>query len=191
VGDSGDDEPAPSVEEDSCGHAKIQWLLASIGRKLGCQIWIAANDRAKTWNGQKLGDFSVETLPNLGLDDSSQKIIGLIDVIWLKGAKQIAAAFEVEHTTSIYSGLLRMSDLVVLAPNLNFPLYLVAPQSRLEKVRRELSRPTFQVLELHKRCAYFSDEALISEAGGIMQWATAPSATPSGGRSTSEHGSNP
>ena len=80
------------------------------------------------------------------------------------------------YTTSIYSGLLRMSDLTVLSPNLNFPLYIVAPEERLDKVRRELSRPTFQALELHKRCGLFSFEALNREAAGMMQWASDPSA---------------
>lgn len=73
---------------------------------------------------------------------SSQRLISLIDVLWIKKNK-VAAAFEVEHTTSIYSGLLRMSDLVALSPNLTFPLYIVTPQERIEKVRAELSRPTF------------------------------------------------
>ena len=81
----------------------------------------------------------------------------------------VTAAFEVEHTTSIYSGLLRMSDLVALAPNINFPLYIVTPDVRLNQVRRELSRPTFQTLELHKRCGFFSEEKLLQEAEPIMR----------------------
>jgi hypothetical protein len=69
----------------------------------------------------------------------------LIDVLWLKG-NAIVAAFEVESTTSIYSGLLRMSDLVAMQPNLNIPLYLVAPDDRREKVITEVNRPTFSRL---------------------------------------------
>ena len=88
----------------------------------------------------------------------------------------MVAAFEVEHTTSVYSGLLRMSDLAALSPNLNFPLYIVAPEDRMNKVRRELSRPTYQYLELHRRCGFFSDEDLIREADAIMRWASDPSA---------------
>ena len=41
---------------------------------------------------------------------------------WLKG-NAVVAAFEIESTTSIYSGLLRMSDLIAMQPNLNIPLY--------------------------------------------------------------------
>ena len=72
----------------------------------------------------------------------------------------------------------RFSDklLVALSPNINFPLYIVTPDIRLEQVRRELARPTFQVLELHKRCGFFSEESLIQNAENIMRWANHPSA---------------
>ena len=50
---------------------------------------------------------------------------------------------EIEHTTSIYSGLLRMSDLVAMQPNLQIPLFIVAPDVRRNKVIEEVNRPTF------------------------------------------------
>lgn len=168
-------EPIP-CEPTSPNHTQVQWLLAKIGKKLGCRIWIAANDHNKEWQGERLGDLSLKDMPYLGMvDPEVQRIIGLIDVLWIKGTNQIAAAFEVEQTTSIYSGLLRMSDLVVLVPIINFPLYIVAPKTRMDQVRRELSRPTFQALELHKRCGFFSNEDLAREAENIMFWASNPS----------------
>ena len=163
-------------EEGALEHTEIQWLLAKLGRKLGCRVWVAANDRKREWKGESLESLSIQKLPSLGLDPDSQRIISLIDVVWLKGANQVAAAFEVEHTTSVYSGLLRLADLASLSPNLNFPLYIVAPTARLEKVRRELSRPTFQMLELHRRCAFFASEALVEAAENIMRWANTPAA---------------
>ncbi len=120
--------------------------------------------------------MSVDALPTLGAGSEAEKIVSLIDVIWLKGRHGIVAAFEVESTTSIYSGLLRMSDLSVLVPNLSFPYYIVAPEKRLDKVRRELRRPTFQALEIHERCGFFSCESLISQADNILRWAADPSA---------------
>jgi hypothetical protein len=62
------------------------------------------------------------------------------------------------------------------ADNLNFPLYIVTPKHRLDKVQRELSRPTFQMLELHKQCGFFSFEGLMAEAENIMRWASDPTA---------------
>lgn len=163
----------PAAEQ---AHTHVQWLLARMGRKLGCRVWVAANDRAREWEGERLGSLSIARLPALGLDPDSQRAIALIDVVWLRGANQVAAAFEVEHTTSIYSGLLRMADLASLSPNLNFRLYIVAPAARLAKVRRELQRPVFQLLELHRRCGFFSAEALLEASDGMMRWASGPDA---------------
>ena len=173
-------EPDPIIEpplppEPSTSHTQIQWLLAKIGRKLGCKVWIAVNDHSKEWKGERLGDMSLDALPSLGLDEEALELIKRIDVLWLKGANQVAGAFEIECTTSVYSGLLRLSDLTALSPNLSFPLYIVVPEKRIEKVRRELSRPTFQTLELNLRCGFFSEEALIQDADHIMKWGSDPS----------------
>ena len=139
-------------------------------------MWIAANDRHRRWNGELLGDLSVRRLPSLGLHAASQRLVSLIDVVWLRDANQVVAAFEVECTSSIYSGLLRLADLGALSPNLTFPLYIVTPPERVEKVRRELSRPAFQRLGVHERCAFFASTDLIAHAESIMQWATGPDA---------------
>ncbi len=69
-----------------------------------------------------------------------------------------------------------MADLAVLSPNLSFPLYVVAPRARLARVRRELSRPTFQRMELHRRCGFFAEEELLDAAPSIARWAGGPSA---------------
>jgi hypothetical protein len=39
-----------------------------------------------------------------------------------------------------------------------------------------LSRPTFQTLDLHKRCGFFSCESLLRHSDGILRWATSPAA---------------
>jgi hypothetical protein len=178
---SEDEHDSTSVSGSDVGqaipaHTETQLMLAKIGKKLGCNVWIAANDHGRPCEGGKLGDWSVKALPNLGVDPDTQKVISLIDVLWLRGAHQVAAAFEIEHTTSIYSGLLRLSDLVAMSPNLNFPMYIVSPENRLEQVRKELSRPTFQMLDLHKRCAYISEESLTANAEHILKWATSSTA---------------
>ncbi len=171
------DETAEDEKEEIISqHTQAQWLLAKIGHHFDCRVWIAQNDRTKSWEDESLGSLSIEKMPFLGLDDTSQRIIGMIDVLWLRGGNKIVAAFEIEQTTSIFSGLLRMADLAALSPNLNFPLYIVAPEKRLSKVKKELSRPTFQALDLHRRCAFFSSEDLVREADNIMQWANDPAA---------------
>jgi hypothetical protein len=151
-------------------HTHLQWLLATIGRRLGYRVWIAANDWGKAHEGETLGSLSEPSLPSLGISAEARRVVSLIDVLWLRGEGEVAAAFEVEHTTSVCSGLLRMADLASLSPNLAFPLYVVAPEERLDKVRRELSRPTLQALGLHRRSAFFSSQALEEAAPSIIKW---------------------
>jgi hypothetical protein len=79
---------------------------------------VARNDRNRTHNGVNFQDIPHlrKDLPRQ-FDDATNRTIELIDVLWLQG-DAIIAAFEVEHTTAIYSGLLRMSDLVSMQPNI-------------------------------------------------------------------------
>ena len=162
--------------DDVPGHTHAQWLLATLGRALGCRVWIASNDRGRVWNGEPLGALSVRHFPSVAVDPPSRRLLELIDVVWLQGTHRVVAAFEVEHTTTVYSGLLRLADLAAACPNLTVPLYVVTPAARLDKVRRELARPAFQALGLHRRCGFFSSEALAEAAAGMMQWATSPAA---------------
>jgi hypothetical protein len=114
---------------------------------MGLDVWVARNDKSRDWNGNQ---FS--TLPNLRsdlplqFDVATMKTVELIDVLWLK-VNAIVAAFEIESSTTIYSGLLRMSDLLSMQPNLNIPLYIVAPDDRRNKVIAEVNRPTFRRLQ--------------------------------------------
>jgi hypothetical protein len=141
---------------------EIQWLLLKLGSDMGFDIWVARNDRGKEYKGNRIGDLKrlKNELP-LQFDDATNRTIELIDVLWLQG-NAIVSAFEIESTASIYSGLLRMADLIAMQPNLNIPLYLVAPDDRREKVMTEVSRPTFSRLSppLSEVCSYISFSSL-------------------------------
>lgn len=146
-------------------HTEIQFKLVQLGAAMGFDTHVARNDRNITWNGGKLADVDglIENL-QLPFDRKINETIDLIDVLWLDGG-QIVAAFEVESTTSIYSGLLRMSDLLAMNPNMEIRLYLVAPEARREKVKEQVNRPTFAKLRkpLVKVCRYVAFERLIAE----------------------------
>ncbi|WP_104898863.1 hypothetical protein [Nostoc sp. 'Peltigera membranacea cyanobiont' N6] len=63
-----------------------------------------------------------------------------------------------------------MADLVTLCPNLNFPLYIVVPESRINKVKEQLERPTFKKLKLHEKCSYIVIEELVEKWDIIMKY---------------------
>ena len=138
---------------------KIQALISKIGVSMGFSIWLPKGDRSRVlqeWEPEP-GQL-VDVLP-LGYDSGTMKTIEQIDVIWLR-KRSIVRAFEVEHTTSVYSGILRMADLVALQPNINIRLNIVAPITRRDKVFQEIQRPVFSLIEgrppLPEFCAYLS-----------------------------------
>ena len=71
--------------------------------------------------------------------------IRLIDVLWLeRSVGAVAAAFEVEHSTSIYSGIVRLLDVALGTDgDAERGLFLVAPDDREDEVRAQLARPPF------------------------------------------------
>lgn len=125
---------------------------------MGFAIWLPKGDRSRVLKAWTPGAGQlVEALP-LGYDPTTTATIEQIDVLWLKG-RSIVRAFEVEHTTSIYSGILRMADLVALQPNISVKLHIVASIERRDKVLREIRRPVFSLLDglvLWKTCTYLS-----------------------------------
>lgn len=127
-------------------HTEIQVWLRDLGHALGFDVWIAANDRAREVGAGKLGDGCLEVLPDTIASAPGADAIRMIDVLWLdRGQPRVAAAFEVEHTTSIYSGIIRLLDLALGAPgHATRGLFLVAPDDREEEVRAQLKRPAFQ-----------------------------------------------
>ena len=141
---------------------KIQALLAEIGERMGFRIWLPKSDRGrilKRWSPES--DVLLDVLP-LNYDEATLKTIEQIDVLWLK-KRSIVRAFEVEHTTSIYSGLLRMADLIALQPNMSIKLHIVAPAPKREKVFQEIRRPVFSLLEgraLSEICSYLSYDSV-------------------------------
>lgn len=177
VPESNNGEPEPELieEKKSSDHTEMQWLLLKLGSDMGFHVWVARNDRGKEFKGQKFSNLPrlKNDLP-LQFDDVTNKTIELIDVLWLQ-KNSIVAAFEIESTTSIYSGLLRMSDLIAMQPNLNIPLYLVAPDERREKVITEVNRPTFSRMKppLSEVCRFISFSALkeqIKQASAYIRY---------------------
>lgn len=160
-------EPSPPVvvgqmDTETSAHTEIQWMLLKLGSDLGLDVWVARNDRSRSSNGNRFADLPRlrRELPRQ-FDEATSRTIELIDVLWLRGTA-IVAAFEIESTTVIYSGLLRMADLLAMQPNLNIPLYVVAPDDRREKVLVEVNRPTFSRLSppLREACRFIAFSTL-------------------------------
>lgn len=132
-------------EREESEHTQIQHLLIKIGRALRYDVYVARNDRHRTCCGDSFALMTVSALPQRDWPPEVSDTVSLIDVIWLRPETgEIIAAFEVEKSTSIYSGILRLEDLVRSIPGCACALYLVAPDSREKEVMAQLSRPSFR-----------------------------------------------
>lgn len=147
-----------AARESDATHTEIQGWLRDLGHSLGFDVWIATNDRGRPYADGRLGDKCLAQLPDgitAGMDS-----VRLIDVVWIvRGSHEVAAAFEVEHSTSIYSGIVRMLDLALgTGVGENSTLFLVAPDSRRGEVEQQLCRPAFsRVSELNIRYLPYSE----------------------------------
>ena|SRR5437867_2710189 len=158
----GEEEVSEKTATETRESLQIQAALAEIGARIGLSIWLPKADRARVLNIWRTAtDVVLDELP-LNYENTTLRTIEQIDVLWLK-KRSIVRAFEVEHTTSIYSGLLRMADLIALQPNLNINLHIVAPAAKREKVFQDIRRPVFSLLEprpLADICTYLSYESI-------------------------------
>ncbi len=134
-------------------HCQVQTLLGAIGATKGYDICIPSYDRAKLdWS---LADqFDCRPVPPYGYQ-TVDHIIKEVDVIWLgKGSSDLKALFEVEHSTTIYSGLLRFNDVHLVAPQLRPTFSIVANDVRRNLFVKQLNRPTFRMNGLDEICTF-------------------------------------
>ncbi len=162
-------EKAPSI------HDEIQWRLIRLGNKTHLDVWVPKADQNKTYEGERFGDLVIPEFHDV-IDVPSY--VKNIDIIWKLG-NSIKSAFEIEHSTQIYSGILRLSDLRALAPNSNYPLFIVAKRDDKTKVFKQVKRPTFSndYLHLDKVMKFLSydtirefDESLKDIKGFDIDW---------------------
>ena len=147
------------LPENTSIHAKTQFMLREMGKIVGCDTWMASNDQNRNYKGDRLGDDCSDDLPPFDIPLDAKKGIALIDTIWFQKDFPVCA-FEAEITSSVYSGILRMADLMTVMPSSKLKLYIVAPLERKDKVLKELARPLFQRIGLTDVCKYVSLEAL-------------------------------
>ena len=151
-----DDIAAMLSNGDLSEHVRMQWTLINLGVKCGSKVWVPVSDQKKIREQYEFTRF--ETKFAAGLDTQTDYVEN-IDVVWKKEFR-IDAAFEIENTTAIYSGLLRFADLSLVAPNTLYPLFIVAPQEKRNRLIQQLRRPTFRHMHMDRKVRYLSYETV-------------------------------
>lgn len=154
-------------EDDS--HTRIQYLLIKAGKALGYDVAVASNDRSREYNGEKFSFLTLSALPKMEISDDVLEVVNFIDVLWFKkGTNDIECAFEVEKTTSIYSGLLRLKDLICSISDNEYYVFVLIPDEREREMLAQLKRPAFADLR-DKNVSYILFDDLCCHAESICR----------------------
>lgn len=141
-------------EEEDDTHLQNQYLLVKIGQMRGYDVWVAANDRNKSYKGEALNSITLDELPHFA-GPNVLRIARSIDVIWFKKrTAQPVYFFEIEHSTSMYSGLLRLNDVKI-----DYPIpkaFIVGPKERRNLFESQIQRRSFTHSELSETCQFLS-----------------------------------
>ncbi len=133
-------------------HSEAEFILLKLGQILGYDTY--SPDRNKDAYGQKLEDLiSLDAIPQF-TTPSLLDTIKNIDVIWFEDEFPVYC-FEVEHTTGVTTGLLRLYQ----TSQLNTKLFVIAPVDVLKKFETEMNKMPFR--KIRNRYIFRSYEDLI------------------------------
>lgn len=140
-------------EIPNLSHSQVQTLIAGIGYMKGYDVFIPENNISKLdWSLTK----RFRILPSIPHGfDAIKSILSEIDVMWItSGRNSIEGLFEVEHSTPIYSGLLRFNDVRLTDPSVS-QFSIVSSDTRRELFSRQVFRPTFTKSGLAEIVSFF------------------------------------
>jgi hypothetical protein len=135
-------------------HSQIQSVVGAIGKLTGHAVYIPQNDRSSLdWKIVQRFEL-IKDLPSTGRHAPAASL-PLIDVLWIHPTENLLeAAFEIEHSTPIYSGLLRFNDV-----HIDFKLPragIIAQAERKDAFLHQINRRTFRASGLDQVCLFYN-----------------------------------
>ncbi len=137
-----DEELTPPAERELSDHVKMQWLLSKMGRQAGQTVWVPKNDQQRIISEYDFEEFPESFSPGL---DTEAKYVENIDVVW-KEQYRIDAAFEIENSTSIYSGLPGFAEPTMVATTTFEPMFISSPSEPPHRVPKPPPTTDFLLL---------------------------------------------
>ena len=128
-------------------------MLSAIGSIKGFDIWVPQADRGRV-DESLSGNLTFRDELPAGVQ-MVEDILSEVDVVWVqRGANKLAGLFEVEHSTPIYSALLRFNDILLSVAAREHAFRIVANDMRRSAFVRQLNRPTFRSSGLNELCSF-------------------------------------
>jgi type II restriction enzyme len=148
-------------EAHNLTHPQVQTLLAGIGHFKKYEVYVPEHDAGKL-DWALTDKFALRGRIPSGFGQV-QGILSEIDVIWIaRGGEAIEGLFEVEHTTTVYSGLLRFNDILLTDPKVS-RFSIVSNETRRSLFSRQLFRPTFRKSGLAELTSFL-------EYSNVLDW---------------------
>jgi len=138
-------------------HDIIIEQLVKFGKKMDYESHIGLTEQKKDKNFRELS-IPMGSNVQFGLPEIAFNRIREIDVLWVKDIS-ILAAFEIEKSTTIDSGITRFRELFAATHTLNIPTYIVIPDKREKEAKEKIGSLANRRDGLTRRIKYilFSD----------------------------------
>lgn len=131
-------------------HAQIQVALTEIAKALGMRSWLAVEDHGIRYNGKPITEYrhivrDLNDERSISGFSEAVNVAKHIDCLYFNGG--LPFAFEVEHSTGVTSGLVRMSSFMERAPHLNTHCVIVADDANRDLVMQRSQPEQFEELD--------------------------------------------
>lgn len=142
-------------------HSQVQTLLAGIGHLKNYQVFVPERDAGGLeWTMTE--QFALRANIPSGFEQV-RGVLSEIDVIWIaRGSEAIEGLFEIEHSTTVYSGLLRFNDILLTDPKVS-RFTIASNETRRALFSRQLFRPTFRKSGLAELTSFL-------EYSNVLDW---------------------
>ncbi len=151
-------------------HSQVQTLLGGVGHLKGFDVWVPDHDVA-TLDWSMTSRFGVAMRIPPGFEDVAP-ILSEVDVVWSSAVNnKIEGLFEIEHSTPVYSGLLRFNDLLLTNPALS-RFHIVSNDVRRAVFSRQASRPTFRRSGLSELVSFLEYVNVVDWHSRLLKGAT-------------------
>ena len=140
--------------------SQVQTLVAAIGHFKGYDVFVPESDIGRLdWSLAER--FPLRQAIPAGFE--RVRASSEIDVVWVaSGKNKVEGLYEIEHSTPVYSGLLRFNDVLLTDPKIS-RFSIVSNDTRRDLFSRQLFRPTFRKSGLAELCSFL-------EYANVLEW---------------------
>jgi len=134
----------PGLGEKDRGslHSRMIYILATLGKKAGFDIWIGSKEQGDVYNKKPLKVLcdDIRCFKNVPQEEIALDRVKQIDVLWLEDGN-IKYEFEVENTTGISEAIIRGSN---IPDDHHLKRYILIPKQRENFLFKKLQEPILQ-----------------------------------------------